>query len=348
MRMPLLIEIPGSPAPTGDRCATRPWPWRRLIKLGVAAVLLIGGVEAGRVLVGSNFHTVLPGHVYRGAQPSPEKLEALVKEYGIKTIVNLRGCCNPMPWYLDQCRLVQRLQISQEDICLSAARLPSAPEIRRLIEVLDRAEYPLYLHCWRGADRTGLAAALVLLLKTDATLAAARGQLDLRYGHLSFGKTGWLDEFFHLYAAWLEANGLEHSPAVLRRWAREEYQGGWYAYRLESTRRTSGPPRLGKPLVYTIRARNSGTKTWNLRPHSVGGIHAAYRLCDADHQELATGRAGLFAATVAPGESIDLTVVVPPIHHPGRYRLMIDLVDRYHAWFFQTGSEPLDEELDIK
>src|SRR5262249_41159099 len=139
--------------------------------------------EAVRVFFGANFHAVLPGRVYRCAQPSARALEELVARHGIRTVVNLRGCCDPFPWYLAQARATHRLDVCQEDICLSAGRLPSAPELRRLVEVIDRGEYPLLLHCRRGADRTGLASAVVLLLQPGVPLSQARRQLGLRYGH---------------------------------------------------------------------------------------------------------------------------------------------------------------------
>ena len=58
--------------------------------------------------------------------------------------------------------------------------------------------------------------------------------------------------------------------------------------------------------------------------------------------------AGLFEKTVTPGEAVDLTLVVPPSHKAGHYRLFVDMIDPRHGWFYQTGSEPLEEELDIR
>src|SRR5206468_266546 len=97
---------------------------------GLLAVLC----ESGRVLIGSNFHTVLPGRVYRCAQLSGDGLEQLVTAHGIRTVVNLRGSCAPFPWYLDEARATHRSNVGQEDVCFSAGRLPSMHELRRLIE----------------------------------------------------------------------------------------------------------------------------------------------------------------------------------------------------------------------
>ena len=80
---------------------------------------------------------------------------------------------------------------------------------------------------WRGADRTGMAGVIVMLLQSDATLADARQQLGLRYGHVAVGKTRVLDRFFDLYEDWLGKQGRSHDKAAFRHWLLEEYSGGW-------------------------------------------------------------------------------------------------------------------------
>src|SRR5262245_36133345 len=91
--------------------------WRFLFGGCVLGLLLAVLCEAGRVLLGSNFHIVLPGRVYRCAQLSDERLEQIVQAHGIRTVVNLRGTCTPLPWYLDESRATHRLNVSQEDVC---------------------------------------------------------------------------------------------------------------------------------------------------------------------------------------------------------------------------------------
>src|SRR6185369_17020498 len=101
---------------------------------------------------------------------------------------------------------------------LSAKRHPPPSEIRRLIEVFDRTEYPVILHCARGSDRTGLASAVAVLLLTDGGLPAARRQMWPRYGHLNAGRTALLDLFFDYYEAALASRGETHTPDRFRKW----------------------------------------------------------------------------------------------------------------------------------
>src|SRR5262249_12064794 len=235
---------------------------------------------AGRVRLGSTFPRVRPGGVYRCARPAPRALEEMVAAHGIRTVVNLRGRCNPFPWYLDEARATARLDLCQEDVCFSAGRLPSSAELRRLIEVLDRAEYPLVLHCRRGADRTGLASAVVLLLQADVTLAQAARQLGLRYGHAPVGRTTYLDDFLDLYAEWLAKQGREHSPSAFRRWALEEYTAGNCRAALEllAPRPLRVPP--GGPAAVRGRARNLGGRPWRLPPALYAGVHVRLPIWD--------------------------------------------------------------------
>ncbi len=319
-------------------------------RAGTAAVALAALAvlqEVGSVLVGANFHTVLPGRVYRCAQPSPQALAEMVESHGIRTVVNLRGRCNPFPWYLEEARATCRLDLCQEDICLSAGRLPSVNELRRLIEVLDRTEYPLVFHCRRGADRTGLASAVAFLLQPDFTFAQATRQLSLRYGHAPVGRTTCLDDFLDLYAAWLAGQPRAHSPAAFRQWALHEYTAGECRAAVELL--TAAPLRLraGEPTAVRVRAHNRGVRPWYFRPTLNAGIHVGFHIWDAQDRQVAMDKAGQFDAVVPPGRSIDVTLPLPALG-PGRYRLTVDLVDEQRCWFFQAGSEPLEEELEVR
>jgi hypothetical protein len=318
---------------------------------GVVVGLVVAlGVQAGAVLVGPNVHTVLPGAVYRCSQPSPRGLERLIRRLGIRTVVNLRGCSDPAEWYLDECRVTCRLNVAHEDLGFSAGRLPSVPMLRQLLDVLDRSERPLLIHCYKGADRTGMASALVLLLHSDASLAEARRQLGPRTGHLPLGRTANMDRFFDLYEEWLAAKGQAHSPDVLRHWVRYEYCAGEGSAEIEVLAPAGRPlrARLGRPLEVFVRCRNTSVKPWHFQPGRNAGIHAKYGVFDEwQHSVAEEARAGLFHRTVQPGEHVDLQLVLPPLSRPGRYVLRVEMADEQHGSFLQSGCEPLFCDLEV-
>lgn len=66
----------------------------RLIKissLSLVAMIAAIGIYMGINQISGNFHEVIPGELYRSAQPGSAVIDEAVKRYGIKTIVNLRN-----------------------------------------------------------------------------------------------------------------------------------------------------------------------------------------------------------------------------------------------------------------
>jgi protein tyrosine phosphatase (PTP) superfamily phosphohydrolase (DUF442 family) len=338
------LGTPAGPAPAPAR---RRWRLRLLLALAVAAAAGLVGPELWRVAVGTNWHVVLPGRVYRSAQLSRRRLEELTARHGIHTVINLRGNCHPEPWYVDECRATHQGGVCLEDVGLSASRYPSRSELRRLVEVLDHAEYPVLLHCRRGADRTGLASAVVLLLQPGVTPAQALRQLGPRFGHVPLWHTGSLDAFFILYEDWLRDQGREHSPDVFRDWVRTHYRPGQCFCTFEKCPRVLGPVPPGRPQAVPVRVRNDSRQAWHFRPVDNAGVHLGFILYDRAGKKVAQGRAGLFDAEVAPGQSIDLTVVLPGIPKAGSYRLFLDMLEEGQAYFYQLGSEPCECEVRV-
>jgi protein tyrosine phosphatase (PTP) superfamily phosphohydrolase (DUF442 family) len=319
----------------------------------IAVGLVLGSLgacvaEIVRMVGDRNKHVVVPGRVYRSAQLSPGQLAAFVRGRGVRTVINLRG--RPFDdWYPAEMRATQALGVSQEDITTSANRLPSPGEIRRLIEVFDRSEHPLLIHCQQGADRTGLAAAMYQLLYTDASYEAARRQCSLRFGHLRIHTAASMDEFFDRYEDWLRQTGQPHFPAAFRHWATEVYSPGPNQSRLELLSPT-GPTDAARPTVFVVRAYNTSPEPWQLKAGSGAGVHANY-VVQAPDGQIAFGeraaRAGFFDATIPPGGHVDLNLPVPALKTPGRYRLYVDLMTR-NVSFTQYGSEALIHDWDAR
>lgn len=196
---------------------------RRVLRLCLLfGVLLIGG-EVCRVVLGSNFHTVVPGECYRSAQPSPRSLEDMARTRGIRTVINLRGRNENEDWFQREVEAAQRLGVNLVHIMMSGNRKPEETHLRKLVETLDNAPRPILVHCCQGGDRSGMAAACYLLLHTPADLAQAERQLSLRFGHNPWGRAGCQEEILRAYGAWLEGQNLLHAPDYFRKWVENGY-----------------------------------------------------------------------------------------------------------------------------
>ncbi len=329
--------------------------FRTVLRILMGLLLMVFVLEIFRVTAGDNLHEIVPGKVYRSKQPSPVRLEYFIAKYGIKTVINLRGFCpgDHTPWYKEEIRVTSRLGVSHEDITFSANRLPSPDELRRLIEILDHTSYPILFHCKQGADRTGLTATIVHLLFTNATLSEARHQLWPRYGHVQFGRTAAMDEFFDRYERWLDER--PHTPELFREWAIYHYTAGPASGTLTPIDPTNPTNvKRGAWTAIAIRATNTSEEPWEFKPTLYSGIHVEFSIYHPSGQKIHSGQAGLFRKSLPPGESIDLTLAVPPLAEPGIYTLHGVLMNGTGAavpirqtGLFQFGNDPLMMLLEV-
>jgi len=314
----------------------------RLAGFGVGAAVFS---EALRVFAFTNRHTVVPGKVYRTAQLTGGQLSEFLREKEIRTVINLRGVGPAMPWYQAECKATHDANVSQEDITLSAKRLPPPAEVQRLVEVLDNTEYPVVFHCQRGADRTGLAVTSYMLLQPGVTLDEARHHLSPRFGHVRAGRTVVIDEFFDLYEEWLTSQGRTHEPDLFRNWIANHYVPGQYRAEIELLSPSDLRIPVGQGFVLNIRATNRSIRPWEFKPGPAGGVYLRYVLYAAIGQVLYEGRAGMMRATLPPGGHRDFAAAFPPVKAPGNYPAGFDFrdaqaIDLLDSDFASYGSEP--------
>lgn len=160
---------------------------RRRILHVIAA--LVGGVALIAALIGiqiylGNDHAVIEGELYRAAQPTPRDIERYARDYGIKSILNLRGENVGSPWYDAEAASAKTLGITHLNFRMKASRELTDAQAKALIEMMRTAPKPLLIHCRSGSDRTGLAAALYLAAIRHEDEPQASQQLSLRYGHV--------------------------------------------------------------------------------------------------------------------------------------------------------------------
>ena len=328
--------------------------WRWVVR-GVIAVAVLGiGSEVVRVYGGNNLHAVIPGKVYRSSQPSAEHLREMSEKYGIKTVLNLRGVTPWDSWYQEESRGSHELNLSQEDVTMSAQAMPAPAELRRVIDVFDHTEYPVVLHCKQGADRTGLVSAVALLLYTDATLAEAKRQLWPRYGHWPVSRTVAMDRFFEQYTDWLAARNEDHTRERFRHWALNEYIPSGARSKLEWADPIPNPLPAHTPTAFRVRCENRSNSTWEFKPGHFAAIHAAYTVFDESARNVWSGRAGLRFETIPPGGQTEVLIPLKGLT-PGVYTLSVELHDATGAGipfrtnsFVKYGDDSLAAELLVK
>ena len=130
-----------------------------------------------------NFHAVKDEVMYRSAQPTGRDLRGVAKEYGIRSIINLRGASPGKEWYDEELSISQELGLELVDIRMSAARLPHRDDLLRLLDAFKNLPRPILIHCRGGADRTGEAVAMFALDHLKWSKRKAAGQLHPYFGH---------------------------------------------------------------------------------------------------------------------------------------------------------------------
>lgn len=163
----------------------------------------------------ANFAVVAPGKLYRSNHPTPGRLAALTKRYGLKTVINLRGKTRSGSDALSR-DMANRLGLAFVDMPVSSRSAPPKDRILGLHAVFLGMQQPALIHCKSGSDRAGFAAALFVLFE-GGTVRQARRQLSLRFGHLRRSRAGVLDALFLRYQG--EAEGRKSFID----WVREDY-----------------------------------------------------------------------------------------------------------------------------
>lgn len=108
-----------------------------------------------------NFHRV-DNDVYRSAQLFSFNMPYYVKEYKIKSIINLRGPSTKQ-WYADEVRIAKEYNITHYDFGIGNREILSVSDMKKIVLLMKNAPKPLFIHCKAGVDRTVIGWAQKLL-----------------------------------------------------------------------------------------------------------------------------------------------------------------------------------------
>lgn len=125
-----------------------------------------------------NLHKV-SDDLYRGAQPTAEGMREL-EAMGVQTVVNLRDDH-------DDRREMEGSELAYERIPMTAWYVDEGDVVAFVRVAADESNKPLFVHCRRGADRTGLAMALYRIVfqgwtKEETLAEMTQGGFDFYSG----------------------------------------------------------------------------------------------------------------------------------------------------------------------
>src|SRR5579863_7895752 len=137
---------------TGDRSArSGPTAWLiRSLKIAAVSVALVAGslgAYCGVIIYEGNVHAIEDGILYRSAQLGKAGLESVARQYGIKSVLNLRGANAGSPWYDNELVEARELGLAHYDYPLSAKRFVTGRQIADILDIVRRAPKPLLIHC---------------------------------------------------------------------------------------------------------------------------------------------------------------------------------------------------------
>lgn len=178
-----------------------------------------------------NVHTVIPGMIYRSAQLNHAELIAYQQKFHLKSMIDLRGSWPTNHWYRVESRFAKQQALHYYPIQFEAYLPPPRKQLQLLVHVLQTAPKPLLFHCEGGADRTGMAAAIsVILFTAHPSIAEIQQQVSWRYNAISKRTVGY--QMLRNYFAWLKQHHYTSSKSRFLEWVNSNapmktYQG-WF------------------------------------------------------------------------------------------------------------------------
>jgi protein tyrosine phosphatase (PTP) superfamily phosphohydrolase (DUF442 family) len=121
---------------------------RKFIILFVLALPALAGSSPQGV---KNFYQV-DQNVYRGAQPSDDGFKYLAK-IGVKTVIDLRAADERSE---SEEAMVTAAGMKYVNVPMTGLAAPTEAQISRILGILEGDSGAVFVHCKRGADRTGV------------------------------------------------------------------------------------------------------------------------------------------------------------------------------------------------
>jgi protein tyrosine phosphatase (PTP) superfamily phosphohydrolase (DUF442 family) len=139
-----------------------------------------------------NLHCVTP-YIYRSSQPSAKELQQTYEQLGIRSVLSLRE------YHHDKDEAVG-LPLQLYRVKMNAGHVDSVA-VKQALTIIKTAPKPILIHCWHGADRTGLVIAAW-------RIAEQHWSVDDAIDELKNGDYGYHESVFPGVIEWLRSDGV--------------------------------------------------------------------------------------------------------------------------------------------
>ena len=172
----------------------------RINSLSAVVCALVLAVSASQAQTEPNYKELpnfrkVSDQLYRGAQPIAGGIRKL-SELGIKTIVNLRG---EEDLIIGEKKETESAGLHYFNVPMPGLSAPSDEQVARVMAIINNPDnQPVFIHCKRGANRTGTIGAIYRISRdgwtADRALAEAR-----RYGMswAEFGMRSYISNYYN-------------------------------------------------------------------------------------------------------------------------------------------------------
>jgi protein tyrosine/serine phosphatase len=112
-------------------------------------------------------------------------MEEVVKKYGIKTVISLRGAPENSYWVKPQLEVLQKLGVKFIPASWTTDFFPDRENFLKFAKALKEEQFPILVHCRTGSDRTGEAAAIYSMeFLRQSKEEAIEKNLNFKYWHV--------------------------------------------------------------------------------------------------------------------------------------------------------------------
>jgi len=166
--------------------------FRKTLCLPLAAFVLSLPAFADSPKGVDNFHQINE-HLYRGAQPTADGFRALA-QLGVKTVLDLRESGNRS---VEEKKAVEAAGMRYINMPFAGFSAPSPEQIAKVLAIFnDDSEGPVFVHCRRGADRTGTVVACYRISHDHWTNARALAEAKAdRMSWTEFAMHGFVQHY---------------------------------------------------------------------------------------------------------------------------------------------------------